>query len=121
MEQQLFTEDPRGTKRTCQSNQCGERFYDLNRDPIVCPICGTSYVIASAPPRWEEAVEPKPVAPVEESTEAVADDGAEVISLEDADAEVGGDDADDTFLEESDDSNDDVDVIVSTEGTDEED
>ena len=33
----------RGTKRTCQSASCGARFYDLNRDPIVCPICGTIY------------------------------------------------------------------------------
>ncbi len=28
----------RGTKRTCVA--CDERFYDLNRDPIVCPACG---------------------------------------------------------------------------------
>ena len=27
-----------GTKRTCQ--QCASRFYDLGRDPIVCPKCG---------------------------------------------------------------------------------
>jgi uncharacterized protein (TIGR02300 family) len=27
----------RGTKRVCQS--CGSKFYDLNRDPITCPIC----------------------------------------------------------------------------------
>ena len=31
----------RGTKRVCQS--CGSKFYDLNRDPIVCPICQTVY------------------------------------------------------------------------------
>jgi uncharacterized protein (TIGR02300 family) len=30
-----------GTKRTCYS--CGARFYDLRRDPIVCPICATAY------------------------------------------------------------------------------
>ena len=28
----------RGTKRTCVA--CGERFYDLDRNPIVCPACG---------------------------------------------------------------------------------
>ena len=39
----------RGTKRTCQNPECGSRFYDLNRDPIVCPICETVYRIASAP------------------------------------------------------------------------
>lgn len=30
-----------GTKRTCQN--CGARFYDLHRDPIVCPTCQTTY------------------------------------------------------------------------------
>jgi uncharacterized protein (TIGR02300 family) len=28
-------------KRTCQS--CGARFYDLHRDPIICPKCATVY------------------------------------------------------------------------------
>lgn len=45
-----MVKDARGTKRTCQSSECGARFYDLNRDPIVCPICGTIYEIAHAPP-----------------------------------------------------------------------
>jgi len=31
----------RGTKRVCQN--CGSKFYDLNRDPITCPICQTIY------------------------------------------------------------------------------
>lgn len=39
----------RGTKRTCQGTSCGARFYDLNRDPITCPICGTVYQLAAAP------------------------------------------------------------------------
>jgi len=34
----------RGTKRTCQA--CEVRFYDLLRDPIVCPSCGALYVLA---------------------------------------------------------------------------
>ena len=29
-----------GTKRICV--QCGERFYDLNKDPIKCPNCGVT-------------------------------------------------------------------------------
>ena len=36
----------RGTKRTCQA--CEVRFYDLLRDPIVCPSCGALYVLAQA-------------------------------------------------------------------------
>src|SRR5215469_3598110 len=31
----------RGAKRVCQS--CGSKFYDLNRDPIVCPACQSVY------------------------------------------------------------------------------
>jgi uncharacterized protein (TIGR02300 family) len=34
----------RGTKRICQS--CGSKFYDLNRDPIICPICQSVYQIS---------------------------------------------------------------------------
>jgi|SRR5580658_2868685 uncharacterized protein (TIGR02300 family) len=30
-----------GTKRICQS--CGTKFYDLQRDPIVCPKCQTEF------------------------------------------------------------------------------
>ena len=39
----------RGTKRVCQS--CGSKFYDLNRDPIVCPICQTVYLVSGSPSR----------------------------------------------------------------------
>ena len=37
----------RGTKRVCQA--CEVRFYDLARDPIVCPACGAVYTPAPAP------------------------------------------------------------------------
>lgn len=30
-----------GVKRTCHN--CGARFYDLCREPIVCPVCSTVY------------------------------------------------------------------------------
>ncbi|MGO9364135.1 MAG: TIGR02300 family protein, partial [Rhodomicrobium sp.] len=35
----------RGTKRVCQS--CGSKFYDLNRDPITCPICQSIYQLSA--------------------------------------------------------------------------
>ena len=38
----------RGTKRTCQNPECGERFYDLNRDPVTCPICNSVYASRSS-------------------------------------------------------------------------
>jgi uncharacterized protein (TIGR02300 family) len=37
-----------GTKRICTG--CAAKFYDLGKDPIVCPSCDTVYVIAKAPP-----------------------------------------------------------------------
>jgi uncharacterized protein (TIGR02300 family) len=30
-----------GTKRICHN--CGARFYDLHRSPIICPKCGTTF------------------------------------------------------------------------------
>jgi uncharacterized protein (TIGR02300 family) len=36
----------RGTKRVCQA--CAVRFYDLARQPIVCPSCGAHYVPVAA-------------------------------------------------------------------------
>src|SRR5262249_33669157 len=45
----MSTKAERGTKRTCQNAECGSRFYDLNRDPIVCPICQSAYEIVASP------------------------------------------------------------------------
>jgi uncharacterized protein (TIGR02300 family) len=45
----MSTKAERGTKRICQS--CGSKFYDLSRDPIVCPICQTVYQVSGAPSR----------------------------------------------------------------------
>ncbi len=36
----------RGKKRTCQEDECGERFYDLNKDPIACPVCAATFIPA---------------------------------------------------------------------------
>ena len=62
-----------GVKRTCQS--CGARFYDLKRDPIMCPKCGAEF----DPQAWarsrrvrsseKEAAKPKPTPEVVESEE----------------------------------------------------
>jgi uncharacterized protein (TIGR02300 family) len=38
----------RGTKRTCQA--CEVRFYDLGRNPVVCPMCGAGYTPPADPP-----------------------------------------------------------------------
>ena len=52
----------RGTKRTCQNSECGVRFYDLDRTPIICPVCASPYVLPSTPvPLAAEPRKPKKV------------------------------------------------------------
>lgn len=44
-----------GQKRVCTS--CAAKFYDLNKDPIICPKCGTVFdATAAAKPRRARAV-----------------------------------------------------------------
>src|SRR5262245_9074384 len=38
-----------GTKRLC--GNCGAKFYDLSKDPIVCPKCHTVLEVAAVSPR----------------------------------------------------------------------
>jgi uncharacterized protein (TIGR02300 family) len=120
-----------GTKRLCAS--CGAKFYDLNKDPIVCPKCETVFVIPVATTRAMRA-EPARAQSEGDTTEST---DAEFISLEDADAEAQGkkkavrkdddlvddddDDTDDTgdddaFIEETDDGEDDVTDIIGDAG-----
>ena len=52
-----------GVKRTCLS--CGARFYDLQREPIVCPACGASVdAAAQSKPRRARATPATKVAAV---------------------------------------------------------
>jgi uncharacterized protein (TIGR02300 family) len=78
-----------GTKRLCGS--CGAKFYDLNKDPIVCPKCNTVMALAAAtaPRSRPEAAARAPVA-AEEETVVPETQEAEFVSLEEADAESEG-------------------------------
>jgi uncharacterized protein (TIGR02300 family) len=127
-----------GTKRLCAN--CGAKFYDLNKDPIHCPKCETVYVIAPIVTRSRpEAapVAPRP-APVEEAA-APEPQEAELVSLEEADAEASGTKKpageagveeeevemgetldDDTFIEEQEEEDADVTDIIGGDIADEE-
>jgi uncharacterized protein (TIGR02300 family) len=124
----MATKQARGTKRSCQSNECGARFYDLNRNPITCPICGSIYELASSPlalaaseekssrrGRKSDYVE-KPVAA--EAAEVDVDEALpEIEDAEDVAAE-----EDETFLEEEEEEGGDVSNIIGgpvTEGDEE--
>ena len=115
-----------GMKRQCQN--CGAKFFDLNRDPILCHKCGTTFqaaAVSRAPPR---------AAAVDDEADT-ENPNVELVSLEDADApdekvavvadddiEIEDDDtADETFLEEEEgDADDDTGLIDSDIEDDEE-
>jgi uncharacterized protein (TIGR02300 family) len=118
-----------GTKRLCAG--CGAKFYDLNKDPITCPKCGTVYEVAVVAPRGrpDAAARAAAAQPVEQ--ELPEPQEAEFVSLEEADAEAegskkpagegvedveieeveGGDD-DSTFIEETEEEDTDVTEII---------
>jgi len=108
----------RGTKRTCQNPECGERFYDLNRDPITCPICNSMYAIALQPPPQAPArptprplKRPVPIAAEVKEQAPAAEDGEELAGLESEDETTPADE-DDTFLEEVEEDSSDMSGIV---------
>jgi uncharacterized protein (TIGR02300 family) len=107
-----------GTKRQCQN--CGAKFFDLNKDPILCPKCGTVFQgVALRAPRAAPKDE-------EEEEEAASPAGIELVPLEEADAgedkvaAVADDDieveddgvVEDTFLEEEEEDDDDVAALI---------
>ena len=92
-----------GTKRECP--HCGSRYYDLDRDPIVCPACGTALnaAVKSKPPVQKDEVPGPENSPKDDVSDAVAGQGAEVDDGEnDADDSVLIKDGDDTFIKDAD-------------------
>ncbi len=104
-----------GGKRQCQS--CATKFYDLNKDPIICPKCGATFHVAALSRAAAGRAEPEEDAEAEKespdvvSLEEVAEkeNAAEAI---DDEVEIESDDAeDDTFLEEEE-GEDDVAALI---------
>lgn len=92
-----------GTKRTCPS--CASRFYDLLKNPIICPKCGVSFIAAPILPSKGDypGAAPAPVAKVREKEEVEESENADVelISLEDVE-EDGKDDDETAGIEDVD-------------------
>lgn len=119
-----------GSKRLCTN--CGAKFYDLNKDPIVCPKCHTAMelVTVSTRGRPEAAAARAPAPAHEEEVVAPETAEAEFVSLEQADAEAegkkegavveGGEEVEledesldeDTFIEEQEEGDEDVTDII---------
>jgi uncharacterized protein (TIGR02300 family) len=110
-----------GNKHQCQN--CGAKFFDLNKDPIVCPKCGTVFQSVAARAR------PAAKAEEEEDTEVATPAGVEVVSLDEVEAgeekaaepavddidveeDAEEDAADDPFLEEEEEDDDDVSNLI---------
>ena len=117
----MATNKDRGTKRTCQNGDCGARFYDLNRSPVLCPICGSKYAIAHSPTAaaaiaQEERAQRKMKKPEFEPVKAEAEAEAEVeealVDVETDDADDAGAEADETFLEEEEEDGSDMTNII---------
>lgn len=114
-----------GTKRICLS--CGSRFYDLQRDPIVCPSCEASFKpddflrTRRTRAQAEEAPRPKP-APAKAKKAAALDEldesGDELESESESEGESESVMEDTSELGEDDD--DVAEVIENVEGEDEE-
>ena len=112
-----------GLKRQCMS--CGAKFYDLSKNPAVCPKCGTVFQATAMSSRAAAPVAARAAAkPVVEDEDAELETtGPELVSLDDVEAsetekdapldddiEVADDEVatDDTFLEEEEEGDDDV-------------
>ena len=89
-----------GTKRLCAG--CTAKFYDLGKDPIVCPSCDTVFIVPKAPPPRGRgafargAYDPnsgpaRATAAREEAATAVADEDPK--AKDDTEAESEGEDA----------------------------
>jgi uncharacterized protein (TIGR02300 family) len=133
-----------GTKRLCAS--CGAKFYDLGKDPITCPKCGTVFEIVVPVTRGGRGGEAAAAAAAaaaasraqakEASEETPENADVELVSLEDADAEAEGKKGDATaegdddieieeteeapFIEETEEGDDDVTDIIGEGREDEE-
>src|SRR5262245_56529965 len=108
-----MSEPARGTERVCPS--CGARFYDLNRTPIVCPVCQYTYQMTPPPSpspsrRWQRA-QPIETRKVEKPIEG----DQEIVDLGDDGAEIPAGDDENAILEEEEEGEADVSGIVAAD------
>jgi uncharacterized protein (TIGR02300 family) len=105
-----------GIKRLCPS--CGAKYYDLNKDPILCPKCGTlfevtrSRAVAAPEPDEDEAEAEEAENAQFVSLEEADEEAAGGVSEDDEDAEAGEEDEKDAFLEVEDEEEGDVSDII---------
>ena len=94
-----------GAKHTCAS--CGVKFYDLQRNPIVCPKCGTEVEVKTARPthrRLPAQPEPAPPAAPEATVVAAVDEATDDDNTDELIDDIDSDDEDDDLVEDIDDA-----------------
>jgi uncharacterized protein (TIGR02300 family) len=119
-----------GIKRLCQG--CGASFYDMRRDPIICPKCEVRHnpVAVSKPQRSRSAAKPSapvpkpPLKPEEpDVVETVSDDDKDVLAAGDDVEEVKEDADEEEVIEDAselgEDKDDMFEVIEAVEKKDE--
>lgn len=113
-----------GTKRI--DPETGRKFYDLNKDPIVSPYTGKTYPRSYFDDGKASIIDDEEE--VDQKELDAEDEGADIVSLEDADDEAKGgaddlpdlddddvdlgDDDDDTFLADEEEDDDDVSDMI---------
>jgi uncharacterized protein (TIGR02300 family) len=103
-----------GTKRHCQS--CGKNFYDLEKSPIVCPLCATVFdpEVLLKSSRAKVATQ----APVKKMDAKISNDDDDDLDVEDDDLnddDMLDDDSDIASIAGSDMKDDDEDLDVSAD------
>src|SRR3954451_21890418 len=79
--EQIVAKPEWGSKRICPN--CGTRYYDLMRDPVICPKCSTPF----DPEAFRKSRRTRPAPVVEKELEPVGADELDTeLETEDADA-----------------------------------
>ena len=106
-----------GAKRQCQA--CAAKFFDMNKDPIVCPKCGAVFQgalrVRSASKEDEEESElgaPAGVDMVSLDEVEAGEEKAVETAVEDIDVEDDAVAEDDSFLEQEEEDEDDVSNLI---------
>jgi uncharacterized protein (TIGR02300 family) len=104
-----------GSKRICPS--CGTRYYDLMREPVICPKCSTPF----DPEAFLKSRRARPAAPVEKELEPVGADELDT-ELEPDEAEVAEEEEEEAApLEEAEEEDEELLEDASELGEDEDD
>ena len=91
-----------GKKRTCP--KCDTRFYDLNKDPLICPNCEHTFTLESIMEVFKKSSKdssPKKTSPQTSSTEMEGIEAEDIILDEDLEEDANTSiDLEDNLLEE---------------------